>query len=188
MATANFYPYDVIPNFYFMTRDEIEQRAAYSDDFNHDPDNDDPDAYWDKLDAWIDEHYKGYRIVDDYELQQLEEALDDINDKIKAKTYGYDVRKQRDLEESWLLEDIQLVIKGGYYEGYQIAIEGHREYLFEQLNKTNQRWIIKMLKQVARRFYLPQYCLAYRFSNGEAGFTKIKDYKPTKRDLAAGMC
>ena len=44
------------------------------------------------------------------------------------------------------------------------------------LNKTNKKLVKDCLVKIAKEFRLWAYDLAYRFSNGETGFTKVREY------------
>ena len=169
MATSNFYYYDDLLNLYSITYDEALYNAnAYCEYHNIDKDDDL------ECEKAFNEANKGLRIFDESEMEELENFIEELNKKIKDKAYRlYDSNRQCDQDEYYNLIDCKIYIESGYYEGFQIAVSKDYQYL----NKTNQKMIQQMFKKIARKFGMYAYTLAYRFSNGETGFHKVKEYK-----------
>lgn len=180
MSASNFYHYDDFPNLYCMSEEEIIEQA-YHEGIAYD--HEDPDAYWDKIEAYVRENFKDYRILTDDEIHELRHFIEECNEEIEIKgnRLYYDGRRECDECEGDYLRTVKLGIEPGYYMGFQIAISGDYRYI----NKTNKRLVARLMEKIARRFYLYGYGLAYRFSNGETGFNLVKKYKPTRRELAA---
>lgn len=173
MATANFYSYGEFPNLYFITLEEVEDRAS-CDGIEYDDEA--------AMSAYIEKYFKDMVILDDYDIGMLRERLEAANDEIhdKAIRLCYESPRYRDQCEGEDLRGVSLKLEDGYYEGAQIAIDGPYRYL----NKTNKGMIRRLMEKIARAFYMKDYSVAYRFSNGETGYKAGKQYKPTARELA----
>ena len=146
MATSNFKVYNELSNLYFMTDDELSFYDIETQDF----------------------YYKEYRVLSDYEFSQLERFIEKMNADIEAKAE----RRTKADDEYYNLKETKISIESGYYMGGQIAISNG----FKYLNKTNKKYIASLFRKIAKAFNLWSYGLAYRCSNGETGFYKIKEY------------
>lgn len=179
MATSNFITYDGLPGLYYIPYEELEHDAEI-DGIKYDPDN--IEGYYDALDQYAEDCFKGCKILweDDSEVEGF---ISECNDELQERAQRLS-NSLRDVDylEYESLKNTKIVLKGGYYYGCQIAVEGDYKYL----NKTSKKLVKKLFMRIARRFRLPVYVLAYRLSNGETGFTKVKECKPTPRELAMG--
>ena len=147
MATSNFYSMNNLPGIYFCCIDDY-----FDDSYMND----------------------SYRYLDQYEFDELQDDIDNFNRKIRDIYYQLsDSPRYKDRQEADNLYDLKVEIKAGYYEGYQLYL---RDYDYEILNKTHQRMIKRFFYQMARKYHLPVYIVAYRFSNGETGYNLIKQY------------
>lgn len=146
MATSNFKVYNGLLNLYFMTDDELSFFDIETQDF----------------------YNKKYRVLSDYEFSKLDQFIEKLNADINARAEN---RIKAD-DEYYNLKETKISIENGYYMGGQIAISNG----FKYLNKTNKKYIASLFRKIARAFNLWSYGLAYRYSNGETGFYKIKEY------------
>lgn len=162
MATSNFYYYDNLPNLYFKTIEELLDAAYYAE-----LDEDEEQEYFDK-------ECEHYRVLDEYEYEELKSYIEEMNCIISDKANSYVSDRQASYEQSNLLSDMKITIENGYYEGAQISLENYCDYKY--LNKTNQKLINSLFIKIAKKFHLYDYNLAYRFSNGETGFNLAKKY------------
>lgn len=164
MAKSNFnYIYKTLPNLYFMTFDEVCECAydLYPEDEE-------------KRDQYIDDECTNLKVLDIDEMYELEQFITNMNDIIQSKgerLYYYSNR-EKDQEEGYTLKDIKIFIEPGEYQGAQLAVSNDYKYL----NKTNKKLVRDCLVKIAKKFNLWAYELAYRFSNGETGFTKVREY------------
>lgn len=115
-----------------------------------------------------DFYNKKYRVLSDYEFSKLDQFIEKLNADINARAEN---RTKAD-DEYYNLKETKISIEAGYYMGGQIAISNG----FKYLNKTNKKYIASLFRKIARAFNLWSYGLAYRYSNGETGFYKIKEY------------
>lgn len=164
MAKSNFnYIYSTLPNLYFMTFEEVLEGAysIYPDDEE-------------KRENYIDHTCDSLRVLDDDEIKDLQSFIDEINEVIqnKGNRLYYNSYREVDQNEGYTLKDIKIFIEPGEYQGAQLAVSNDYKYL----NKTNKKLVKKCLIKIAKKFKLWAYDLAYRFSNGETGFTKVREY------------
>ena len=161
MAKSNFnHIYSTLPNLYFMTYEEIFLNSQYL-----------PEQ---EQDQYIEDYENNYRVLTDEDIIDLEALIDEQNKIIQSKgeRLYYDSPRQVDQDEGYTLKDIKIFIESGEYEGQQLAVSDDYKYL----NKTNKKLIKKCLIKIAKAMSLWGYDLAYRFSNGETGFLKVREY------------
>ena len=164
MATSNFYFYNDLLNIYFKSLDDLYE-ICYLQKYDDE-----------ETEKYVDENCDRYCVLDEQDIIDIQETIDECNKIIKDKyerLYYYSNR-QCDYQQAIDMQDIYIKIESGYYEGYQIALNDYSSYRY--LNKTNRKMISDLFKKIAKEHHLPIYDLAYRFSNGETGFTKIKQY------------
>lgn len=164
MAKSNFnYIYQTLPNLFFKTDDEVLEIAnsIYPGDEQ-------------KQDEYIQQAYEGQRVLDEYEIKDLKSFIKKVNQTIRAKgeKLYYCSNRECDQREGYTLKDIEIFIEPGEYEGAQLAVSNDYKYL----NKTNKKLVKDCLVKIAKEFRLWAYDLAYRFSSGETGFTKVREY------------
>lgn len=183
MATSNFESYEDLPGIYFMCYEDIEENALQSGAVVYTGEDSDEDAFWERLEAYIDEYWSNYCILCEEDIHGLQKFIEECNDVLWERACRlYQSPRYNDGVEYENLRNTKITLKGGYYMGYQIAVEGDYDYL----NKTSKKLVRKLFMRIARKFYLPVYGVAYRCSNGETGFRKIKDCKPTAKERAMG--
>lgn len=164
MAKSNFnYIYQTLPNLFFKTDDEVLETAncIYPGDEN-------------KQDEYIQREYEQNKVLDDFELSDLQSFIKKVNETISSKgeKLYYCSMRSCDQREGYTLMNIKIFIEPGNYEGAQLAVNDEYKYL----NKTNRKLVKDCLVKIAKEFRLWAYDLAYRFSNGETGFTKVREY------------
>lgn len=171
MATSNFKIYNDLPGIYFMSKDEIEAYASQDENFVYDPEEDEEgDGYYDALFDYIDKYWPGYVFLDESNFYDLQKYIDECNDILQKRACRlYESPRCVDSVEYDNLRTTKITIESGHYMGYQIAVEGDYKYL----NKTSKKLVRQLFMKIAKKFDLPIYALAYRFSNGETGFIKI---------------
>ena len=166
MAKSNFnYYYNTLPNLFWMDFEDILEAAwdQYPGDDNEE-----------KRDQYVDDLCDGARVLDYEEIQDLKQLIKDANEKIQDKGHKlyYYSNRQKDQDEGYMLKDFEIFIEPGEYQGYQLAVSKDYKYL----NKTNRQLVKNCLIYIAKKLKLWGYTLAYRFSNGETGFSKVKEY------------
>lgn len=156
MATANFMTYEDLPGLYFLTEEEAQ--------------------------TYDYEQLEKYRVLEDWEIEDLKDFISDCNLEIYERACRLQLsNRDCDQPEFENIDNTRIVLKPGYYEGYQIAVEGEYHYC----NQTSKNLIRKLFMKIARRFSIPVYRVAYRFSNGETGYTKVRTYGLTKKERLA---
>ena len=161
MSKSNFnHIYSTLPNLYFMTYEEIFSNSQYL-----------PEQEQDK---YIENCENNYRVLTDEDISDLKSLIDEQNEIIqnKGERLYYYSHRQVDQDEGYTLKDIKIFIEAGEYEGAQLAVSDDYKYL----NKTNKKLVKKCLIKIAKAMSLWGYDLAYRFSNGETGFIKVREY------------
>lgn len=166
MAKSNFnYYYNTLPNLFWMDFEDILEAAwdQYPGDDNEE-----------KRDQYVDDLCDGVRVLDYEEIQDLKQLIKDANEKIQDKGHKlyYYSNRQKDQDEGYMLKGFEIFIEAGEYQGYQLAVSNDYKYL----NKTNRQLVKNCLIYIAKKLKLWGYTLAYRFSNGETGFSKVKEY------------
>lgn len=169
MATSNFGWYNDLLNLYSITYDELLDKVDSYCEY-HNIDKSDETQY----EQVLDNISKELKVFDEYELDELNAYIEELNKKIRAKAYRLsDSKRMKDYDEYLSLIDCEIGLESGYYEGFQVVVNSEYKYL----NKTNKQMIQKMFRSIARKFGMFAYTLAYRGSNGETGFNLVKKYK-----------
>lgn len=181
-GTSNFYDQNYIPLLVFITDEELENAMEYDSEY---PDPDDyyddetgytSDEYYDAIDKFRDtyynNYYKGICVLNEYDIDQLKTDLIKFNKETKNFDYA-------DGEDTWTLEDIELDIEPGYYEGAQIECKNEKNFDYlsdkvkeEQLNRFNA-----FLDEMQKKYGLTKLSVAYRMSNGETGYNIQEELK-----------
>ena len=167
MATSNFGWYNDLLNLYSITYDEaLNNMDSYCDYHNITRTEENEEELFEKAN-------QNLRYFDEWEFEELEQFIDECNKKIDSVRYNLEYsRRQCDQDEAWNMSDLKIEIEGGHYQGFRIACKD-----YEYVNKTHRKLIQSLFKKIARKFGMYAYSLAYRFSNGETGFSLVKKYK-----------
>ena len=111
-------------------------------------------------------------ILSEEEFKQLEQDLIDFNQE--TKEIAWDIEND---DDSINLEDIELEIEPGYYEGAYINVK--YEDNFDVLSdKVKQEQLIRFkdfFKQLKKKYHLTELKIAYKFNNGETGYTEVNE-------------
>ena len=190
-GTSNFYDQDYIPLLVFITDEELEDAMEYDseypnpDDYYDDETGYASDKYYDALDKFRDtyyhKYYDGVCVLNEYDVDQLKEDLIKFNKETKNIAYELDVNEDgyQEYGDNLSLEDIELVIEPGYYEGAQIECKNEKNFDYlsdgvkeEQLNRFNA-----FLDEMQKKYGLTKLKTAYRMSNGETGYSIVEELK-----------
>lgn len=125
-------------------------------------------------DPWNDEDEEGYEsgiiVLSREEFKSLEDDIDDFNYEIKQLSDKlYDEGRE---EESWTISDAEVTVKDGYYEGAQLIFS--EDSIWDEIPKEAQELVTNFFNEMIKKYNLNVLKVAYRFSNGETGYSKIK--------------
>ncbi len=175
-GTSNFYDHNYLPLLVFIMDEELEDAMYNDSECPKESDYEDIDDYDVALDnfrdTYADKYYRNVCILNDFDIDGLKIDLGNFNDETKRFDY-------EDGEDNWTLEDIELVIKPGYYEGGQIYCKNEKnfDYLSEDVKKAQLERFNTFLDNIQKKYGLTKLKTAYRMSNGETGYTIVEELK-----------
>lgn len=178
-GTSNFGSLDNFPLLVYIPYDEFYDSLEYVDGYPKMEDYDNEDDYYEAQEKFVDEyydkHYKGVALLTDEDVANLESDIEDFNRQTKDIAYDLD---------NYDLEDIQLKLEPGYYEGVQIDCEYEKSfnYLDEKVKEEQLARFKKFFDDIKTKYGLTSLSVAYRFSNGETGY-KIEEELDEKVQL-----
>lgn len=158
-GTSNFWSNDNFPLLVFGDYDEIYDQVydmtkeQLGDDF--DGEVDDTTEFEQNWDTYFD-----YASLDEDEYDRLKQRISDFNHDMNADD-RHDVYEEA---------DVNVEIKPGYYEAYQIYVDDEKYLSDWQIEEIN-----KFLEELKSEFGLSQFGVSYQFSNGETGYTKVNE-------------
>lgn len=167
-GTSNFGSLDNFPLLVYIPYDEFYDSLEYVDGYPKMEDYDNEDDYYEAQEKFVDEyydkHYKGVALLTDEDVANLESDIEDFNRQTKDIAYDLD---------NYDLEDIQLKLEPGYYEGVQVDCEYEKSfnYLDEKVKEEQLARFKKFFDDIKNKYGLTSLSVAYRFSNGETGYT-----------------
>lgn len=187
-GTSNFSSSDNFPLLVFYTYDEVYD--LLSDDSNY-PDEDDFtdeegevdwDAYEDAKEAFEEKFFDELDacVLTEEDVENLEEDIDNFNGDTKSIAYEiYDKDYEDADDDYYTLKDIAVKIESGYYAAAQIDVENEDEfqYLSEKLKNEQLERFKNFFKELKDKYNLTELTVAYRFSNGETGYSKVENLK-----------
>ena len=109
-----------------------------------------------------DTDYKDVCVLDEDGVSRLKDDIEEHNRKMKYKYY-YDRE-----EDEWSGEEVE--IKPGYYEAAQLYIDDNPKYMSDE--EFNDH--LKFFEEMRDKYGLEELEVAYRFSNGETGYNRVK--------------
>ena len=184
-GTSNFYDHDYLPLLVFMTYDEILDAMDCDSECPQYNDFENEDEYYTALDDFRDNYiannYKGVCILDEYAVDDLQADLIDFNSETKSIAYELDVNEDgyQEYGDNLNLEDIQLAVEPGYYEGAQIKCKNEKnfDYLSENVKTEQLKRFNDFLNMLQQKYGLTKLKVAYKFSNGETGYNIVEELK-----------
>lgn len=124
-------------------------------------------------------------ILTEEEIENLNADIEQFNDKTieiankwEDEAYITDETDDSLLNDSSLLINIMVDIKPGYHEGYQLAVVNEvmfDDFVSEDRKLEQLKRFGDFLSDIAKKYNIAKYKVAYRFSNGETGYTKITE-------------
>lgn len=124
-------------------------------------------------------------ILTEEEIENLNANIEQFNDKTieiankwEDEAYITDETDDSLLNDSSLLINIMVDIKPGYHEGYQLAVVNEvmfDDFVSEDRKLEQLKRFGDFLSDIAKKYNIAKYKVAYRFSNGETGYTKITE-------------
>lgn len=161
-GTSNFHTMSNLPLLVFGDYDDVvdfvyEQTVAQLD--NPDADIFDTPEFEENMDA-ID-----YCVLTEDDENKLKKDVDNFNRTMKNERYDKEDEEQGNNE----YDDVEVVIKSGYYEAYQLYCD--TKYLADwQLERTKA-----FFQEMKKKYHLTEFGVAYRASNGETGYRKVTE-------------
>ena len=167
MAASNFGWYNTLLNLYSITYEEALYKVdSYCEYENIEQTEENFEEIFEKAN-------ENLRVFDEFEMEELEQFISECNNKIaQVRNNLYYSKRQCDQDEYYNMYDLQIIIESGRYSGFRIACKD-----YDYVNKTHKKLIQSLFRKIARKFGMYAYSLAYRFSNGETGFSLVKKYK-----------
>lgn len=135
--------------------DEAAENLGLSNESEDLWDNEDFEAEFEKL-------FDAYEVctLDDEEIRELQNTLSEFNDRM-----NYDER-----HDSYEEVDVDVKVRSGYYEAYQIFVPDEKYLSDWQIEEIN-----KFLSEIKDKFALTQLGVAWHASNGETGYNILKE-------------
>ena len=135
--------------------------------------------------------------LDNFEVEDLRDRLDSINDYLKDKQYElsdeiYDLEMKDSLSDEedkrldelkdidGAFEDLHFDIEDGHYAGCQITTSYPKS--FDKLPKDVQKEVLRRLKDIKRDFNLTQLEVSNVFSNGETIYDKVDENRKSIKE------
>ena len=182
-GTSNFNSLDNLPLLVFMTWDEIVDTMEAEDDYPKYNDFEDEDDYYAAVEEFQDNYLSKNKvcILDEDEVDDLRADLDQFNYDTKMIAYDLDVDENgyQQYGDNLNLEDIELTIEPGYYDGGQIDCkhENYFDYLDEDVKKAQLERFNNFLNEMKTKYGLSKLSVSARFSNGETWYKVDENLK-----------
>ena len=160
MGASNFWTMDNFPLLVFKEYDVVYDEAyeVISDLYADDEDVEPPEMP--EFDDAFDEAADGICVLDEEEIDELKGLCNRFNREMNSD----------DRHDSYEEADCDVQIKWGYYEGGQLWVADEKYLDDWQINEINS-----FLKEMKREFGLTQLGVSWRASNGETGYSVVKE-------------
>lgn len=164
-GTSNFRSLDHLPLLVFFTDDEVYDMMDY--DLG---DIEDDDERYKKE----QEYFDNFKWCILYE-EDLEKLIDDIRDfNYDTTQIAYDLQDEEETaQEGYTLEDIEVELKPGYYQGAQIDVKWEKS--LQDISEAQRKRFVDFFKEIKNKYGLSELGVSYRFSNGETGYYRIEE-------------
>lgn len=164
-GTSNFSSLDHLPLLTFFTDDEVYDMMEYDLEYIEDDD----ERY--KKEREYFDNFK-WCILNEYDLEKLRDDIHDFN--YDTTQIAYDLQDEEETaQEGYTLEDIEVEIKPGYYQGAQIDVKWEKS--LQDISEAQRKRFVDFFKEIKNKYGLSELGVSYRFSNGETGYYKIEE-------------
>lgn len=182
--TSNFSSHKYLPLLVFYTEEEAQDIMDY--DSNRPTINqfETEDEYYDAVYKFEDNYKFGVVILGEEDIDLLKSKLDEFNYETKAIAYELDINEDgyQEYGNNMDLEDIQLVIKAGYFVAGQIYCENENYFdnLDPEVKETQLKRFNDFLNDLKKEFGLTEVKVSARFSSGETWYDIVENKQNKK--------
>ena len=197
-GTSNFGYLEYVPLLVFYTCDEFyammhnDRDYPQEEDFEHERENGDfyidYDAYEDAKEKFEEEYWEKNEVcvLDEDEVERLEDRLYDFNKESENMAYDADVNADgyQEYGVNLNLEDIKVQIASGYYAAQYLDVE-HEDWLGDLEPDFRDQQIARFnnfFEELRKEFGLTKLGVAWAASNGETGYSIVRDDKDESLD------
>lgn len=164
-GTSNFRSLYHLPLLTFFTDDEVYDMMDY--DLG---DIEDDDERYKKEQEYLDNFE--WCILYEEDLEKLRADIHDFN--YDTTQIAYDLQDDEETaQEGYSLEDIEVEIKPGYYQGAQIDVKWEKS--LQDISEAQRKRFVDFFKEIKNKYGLSELGVSYRFSNGETGYYRIEE-------------